>query len=54
MESEGLIPQAGLELESRARSAGFSVMEIGNRKKYLTFPYEFPGPAAQRNPDFEK
>ena len=30
-------------MESRARSAGFSVMEIGNRKKRLAFLYEFPG-----------
>ena len=34
------------ELESRARCAGFSVTEIGNRKErlrdYASFPDEFP------------
>ena len=30
-------------LELRARCAGFSVTEIGNRKKRKAFLYEFPG-----------
>ena len=30
-------------LESRARCAGFSVMEIGNRKKRVRFYTSFPG-----------
>ena len=37
------IPQAGLGLESRARCAGFSAMEIGNHKKRLRFYMSFPG-----------
>ena len=37
----------GLGLESRARCAGFSVTEIGNRKKRLRFYASFPG----RKPD---
>ena len=39
-------------LESRARCAGFSVMEIGNRKKRFAFLYEFPGSKPQAFPLF--
>ena len=39
----GIIPQAGLGLESHARRAGFSVMEIGNHKKRLRFYMSFLG-----------
>ena len=41
-------------MESRARCAGFSVTEIGNRKKRFAFLYEFPGSAVQRNPYIKK
>ena len=34
-------------LELRARCAGFSVTEIGNRKKRQAFLYEFPGKKPQ-------
>ena len=33
----------GLGLKSRAHCVGFSVMEIGNRKKRLRFYTSFPG-----------
>ena len=38
-----IFPQAGLGLEARARSAGFSAMEIGNHKKRLRFYVSFSG-----------
>jgi len=50
-------PQTGLGLESRARCAGFSVTEIGNRKErvrdYASFPDQSPKQvwtAVQRTP----
>ena len=42
-------------MESRARSAGFSVMEIGNRKErvrdYASFPDESPSGGFGRQPN---
>ena len=43
-------PQAGLGLESRARCAGFSVTEIGNRKERLRDYASFPDRQPHRNP----
>ena len=43
-------PQAGLGLESRARCAGFSVTEIGNRKERLRDYASFPDRQPNRNP----
>ena len=39
---EPQVPGGVWGLESRARCAGFSVMEIGNRKKRLRFYTSFP------------
>ena len=41
-----MFPAGVWGLESRARCAGFSVTEIGNRKKRFAFLYEFPGSVA--------
>ena len=46
----GTGPQAGLGLESRARCAGFSVTEIGNRKERLRDYASFPEWQPHRNP----
>ena len=43
-------PQAGLGLKSRARCAGFSVTEIGNRKERLRDYASFPDRQPNRNP----
>ena len=39
-------------MESRARCAGFSVMEIGNRKERLRDYASFPDQSPKRNPSF--
>ena len=41
-------------LESRARCAGFSVTEIGNRKERLRDYASFPDQSPKRTPSFPK
>ena len=49
-----MFPAGAWGLESRARCAGFSVMEIGNRKERLRDYASFPDQSPKRIPFDEK